>query len=864
MSERNFSVDDILAEISENRGMTYEKRATLQRKQADAMVDDILSETTHIKEGKPAFVSVTEPLFEKKAEEQQPQKQPTQESDMKVWEKKSRKKNLKETTDPLAEITPWDQRHTEKTEPMTGVQESQDFLSSLKKEQTQVVEQSTQLLYKSAGGMHPPVETTPAIGVGTMEDVGKEELQQRVSSVAEKMESVYEPTRHVAQKPASPPAGFGDSPTVAVSLAKGIKADELTGQVRLSGFDTAEQPDVTQEAVSWEGEFLSNREQKVSGFHMETLNPEDGGEPKTFDDDGEYHTLQDVSKVKFDLLARRRNATLRMVITFVLFIFTTLLTVVDRFDISNGLLGDNPVITLGLYAGALLVGIIVNLRVFWGGFTALFHGGDQDTPAALGMILAVLQGIALAFLGGGTVTTRSFSCLLGCAALVGLVLNLWGKRLLFTRMYRNFELVGNSRMKKVVTPVENREEAFELGRGLAIGSPDVAYSRKGVDLEGFMYHSYAPDMGESSAKIPMFLTPLFGILGGVFSFFFLSHNGVSETVFHVLSGVCGCIQIALPVTLLLSGNAPFHWFGKRLRSQRIMLSGYDGVSAFKDTDVLALDASDLFPVGSISLKSIKSASNQSLDRSIMDVAGVVYMADSPLKPLFESIIQGKTNLLPDVDTLVYEEEMGISGWVMGYRVLVGTKKLMETHGVAVPDTDYEEKYSEFGLKAVYLSTQGILSAIFLVKYSPNPKVMAGLQRAVKEGMSLHIYSCDPNITKDLICKMFRLPAASVRIMGAVPRRIYKQQTEQQVPLEAVLSYEGNAGNFCRGVCAAKKLYRVIRLGAILQTLFVVLGVVAFCAGLYLLGSNGVSGLLISMYYLLATFIVLALPRLKGR
>lgn len=863
MSERNFSVDDILAEVSASRGMTYEKRVNLGRKQADSLVDDILSETTQIKEGKPSFVAVTEPLFEEK-EKEQPKAEQGIEPKEKVREKKVRKKNLEETMDPLAQITPWEKRHTEKAEPMTGAQESIDFLSSLKKDQTQVVEQPTQLLYKSAGGMHPPVETAPTQGVGTMEEMKKEELQQRVKSVAKEMESVYEPTRHVPETSSTPPAGFGDSPTVAVSLAKGVKADELTGQVRLSGFETAEHPSFGEEESSWEGDFLSSREEKVSGFHMETQPQEDGGEPKTFEDDGEYHSLPDASKVKFDLLARRRSATLRMLVTFVLFVFTLFLTVVDRFDISNGLLGDNPALTLGLYGGALIAGIVINLRVLWGGIFALFRGGDQDTPAALAMVLAVVQGVSLAFLGGGTVTTRSFSCLIGCAALFTLLMNLWGKRLLFTRMVRNFELVGNNRVKKAVTPVENREEAFELGRGLAIGSPDVVYSRSGVDLENFMYHSYAPDLGETSARVPMMLMPLFGALGGVFSFFFLGHSGVSQAVFHVISGICGCMQIALPITLLLCGNAPFHWFGKRLRSARIMMSGYDGVSAFKDTDVLALDASDLFPAGSISLKSIKSASNQSLDRSIMDVAGVVYMAESPLKPLFESIIQGKTNILPDVDTLVYEEEMGISGWVMGYRVLVGTKKLMETHGVAVPDVDDEEKYNEFGLKTVYLSTQGILSAIFLVKYSPNPKVTAGLQRAVKEGMSLHIYSCDPNITKELICKMFRLPAASVRIMSAVPRRIYKQQMEQEAPLEAVLSYEGNAGNLCRGVCAAKKLYRVIRLGAVLQTFFVVLGVVAFCTGLYLLGSTGVSGLLITVYHILATLVTLLLPRLKGR
>ena len=867
MSENKFSVDSILEELAA-KGTGSVPTA---RRDADTLVDDILAGLSGA--GKTDSPAVSQPIFQKEesayVQEEVPA-QPVEQPEPASRPKRKRGgRKPKEEPDPLADITPWHERHTEAAEGegqgKNGAKDSQDFLDSLKVAGRKPADPVSHLLYKSGGGFHPTVEPLVTAPAGPLEEVSQEALQQQVQETAEQMESTYEPTRCIPAKPTAAPSGaVGDSPTIAIPVSGKGKADELTGQVRLPGFDAPEQPAAMEEADSWEGDFLAGREEKISDFHMQPTAPEEDDKPQSYEDDGDYHSPQDASEVKFDLLARRRSATLRMVITFGLFVFTVLLTVVDRFDVTNGLLGDNPGLTMGLYVGSLTACILLNLRMLWGGFAALFKGCDQDTPAAIGMVLALLQVIGVIIVGGSVLTARSFSCFMGCAAQLGVFMNLWGKRILFTRMYRNFELVGNNRVKRVVTKVADRQEAFELGRGLAIGSPQVVFSAKGVDMDGFVYHSYAPDLVETSARIPVYLLPVFGILGGVFSFFFLSHGDTATAVFHVLSGVVGCMQIALPVSLLLGGNLPFRWFGKRLRSQKIMLSGYDGITEFKDTDVLALDASDLFPAGTITLKSIKSASNQSLDRSIMDVAGVVYLAESPLKPLFETIIQGKTDLLPNVDTLVYEEEMGISGWVMGYRVLVGTKKLMENHGVSVPDIDYEEKYNEFGLKTVYLSTQGVLSAIFLVKYTPSARVMAGLQRAVKEGMSLHIYSCDPNITKELVCKMFRLPSGSVRIMGAVPRRLYKQQTENTEVLDGILSYEGNAGTFCHGVCAVKKLYRVLRFSAILQSLFVVLGVVAFCTGLYLMGSTGVSGVLLAAYHGVSAVISAMLTRMMGR
>lgn len=44
------------------------------------------------------------------------------------------------------------------------------------------------------------------------------------------------------------------------------------------------------------------------------------------------------------------------------------------------------------------------------------------------------------------------------------------------------------------------------------------------------------------------------------------------------------------------------------------------------------------------------------------------------------MIENKVELLQEVDTLVYEQDMGLSGWVSGRRVLVGSRRLLENHG----------------------------------------------------------------------------------------------------------------------------------------------------------------------------------------
>ena len=291
-----------------------------------------------------------------------------------------------------------------------------------------------------------------------------------------------------------------------------------------------------------------------------------------------------------------------------------------------------------------------------------------------------------------------------------------------------------------------------------------------------------------------------------------------------------------------------------------MLSGYDAVEEFSDTDILAVDAAELFPEGSVVLKGLKASENRMLDYSIIDAAKILEMAGGPLSPLFSKIMQNDTGFDPRVDTIIYEEEMGISGWVSGQRVLVGNRKLMELHGVRAPDYGYEQQYEGTGIRPVYLANEGRLTAIFLVQYKASRKIAEGLREAVKRGMSIAVYSCDSNITAPLLCRLFRLPSGSVRIMGSAARGIYKKATQKSKnPLDGALLCDGEARSMLRSVAVCKRMKKTLNFARALLVIMCLLGAVLAVGIVSSVGAAGLSAKLVCAFLALSFVVVRVLP-----
>lgn len=236
-----------------------------------------------------------------------------------------------------------------------------------------------------------------------------------------------------------------------------------------------------------------------------------------------------------------------------------------------------------------------------------------------------------------------------------------------------------------------------------VGDAQICVEQKTTNLLGYLNHSFAQDPADEAAQRISPWLFLAGAVGAVLAYVMTREGNAMLSALSAFAAViCACV----PVASLLAGNRPLRNACQYLARNDVLLTGYDAVYDFSDANVIAVDAQDLFPGNCVQLYSIKTFGSQSIDRALLDAAGVAIMTGGPLASIFHRVIEGHTNILPEVDTLVYEDRMGVSGWVSGHRVLIGNRLLMENHGIAMPDADFEKRYTRDGKYAVYLSTMG--------------------------------------------------------------------------------------------------------------------------------------------------------------
>ena len=767
---------------------------------------------------------------------------------------------------PFAGITPWHKRTVKHTpshlltpqEILQGGGASEQaglprkkavtVFDEVRKSQEQPKKQQTDVIYKKSDAVAKPVKSHAFRDSAARYLIGQaDEEEEAVKTIT--------PGRHAARVPA--PKEELPSDREPTRIIRGLKEqrvvvqtpDDLTGQVVLPGFERPQEDD-----GQWERSLEESRQKKVKNFVIHGSEEEVPAkevpvmeEPDELEDDegviDDYETVADASFVRLDLIARRRSVGWRMMATAVLFLMLLGLSLMSSLHV--GPLGqpEGARVLLGATAGLSLVAMLVNASAVFGGFASLFRlQVDLDTAVAIGMLVTFLHACIMFFFPEAF--AASGSVLFNAAAVSALLFNGLGKLQMITRISDNFALVGNEDPKYALAYVEEEQDAQELGRGLTVGVPEVCYQKEIVNLKGYLNHSFAQDPADESAQkwAPfLFLAGVLGVLAAVF----LAKGG--GTVVSAVTAFSGAVCACLPVASLLAGNYPLKTACERLRESGVILTGYDAVYDFSDVNVVALDAQDLFPGESVQLYSIKTFGSQSIDKALLDAAGVAIMTGGPLAAIFQRVIEGHTSILPEVDTLVYEEGMGVSGWVSGHRVLIGNRQLMENHGISMPDADFEKKYTRDGKHAVFLSTMGILSAMFLISYQASDSMKEAVQNAVDSGLSLVVYSCDPNINEQMLSEAFEIPKNAVRVMNAASRHIYNQHTLKADGADASLAHLGSAQGYLEAVTATIHLRTRVQRAKILQAVLIVL---CFVLAMMVMVLGGVSKL--NVFYLLGS------------
>lgn len=501
----------------------------------------------------------------------------------------------------------------------------------------------------------------------------------------------------------------------------------------------------------------------------------------------------------------------------------------------------------------LLIGFstFVNRVSIMSGLTPLTHfKGNSDTAVALAAVASVIQ------------TVVSFFCLYGVTGfdinyytvivLVAFFANNLGKLLMVLRVKENFKFTAADGQRYAAKIYNNESVATQMMSGTAVEQPIIAYQHRTGFPSNFLKISYAPDPSEDLAsKLAPATSIIAAVVALLYGIFFGSFSG-AVNAFALVCAVC------VPVSTLLAVNIPMYNLCKKLLPTGAMLSGYPSVKQFCDSTAVMIDANELFPADSVFLDGIKTFEDYNTDESLLCGIAILKEAKNPIAKVFEKVVDETEGDLPEVESVLYEDELGLVGWVNGERILVGNRELMTKYSVETPSIEYEDKYIQSGKQVTYVARAGRLIAMFVTHYIADSILMPELHRAEANGISILVHSTDCNITNDLICSLYNVFYRTVKVLPTGLGTVLKEcKSAFEETSRAYLITNGKTSAFLKAVSGSVQIKRNISLSIVIQLISIVLGVLltatlALYAGVGVLGTLEV--LIYSMFWGVATLV----------
>ena len=551
----------------------------------------------------------------------------------------------------------------------------------------------------------------------------------------------------------------------------------------------------------------------------------------------DYTGEEDEKSILYELNHNIRKLFMRSLLSGIIAAVVVILTIVTRIFPSTicSAVPFAPAAYAILLFILMAASLVLNRVAMLSGLSPLVHiKGNSDTAVAVagaaGMIQIIVSFFCLGDLNGFHVNYYTVIPMLAFFA------NNVGKLYMVLRVKDNFKFVSSKGQKYASKIYNNESVAMQMMSGTAADRPIIAYQHKTEFPSNFLKISYAPDPSEDLASKLAPITTIASIIIAVM------YGVVKLSFADALNAFALITAVSVPVATLLSVNAPVRKLCKTLLSYGSMLSGYPSVKQFCDSTAIMIDANELFPAESISLEGIKTFEDYSIDESLLCGIAILKEAQNPIANAFDSVVAETEETLPEVESVLYEDEIGLVGWIKSERILVGSRTLMEKYSVEVPNMEYEEKYTSQGRQVTYLSRAGRLVAMFVTRYTPDAQLKAEMQRAETNGISFLIRTTDYNVTNDLIAKLYDLFYRSIKVLPTGLGNVLKEAEDTvEETSRSYLITNGKAASLARAVTGCVKIKHNISLSIIIQLIAVIFGLLvastlSLYAGVQVMGS----------------------------
>ena len=551
----------------------------------------------------------------------------------------------------------------------------------------------------------------------------------------------------------------------------------------------------------------------------------------------DYSSKEDADEIKGDINENFRKVFVRTIVLTCTCVASVAASIIAKWMpwVFLNLLKNGWLIYSALMFVLFAVSVFISRYPIANGFMPLRKlRGNSDTPVSVASLAVGVQSVISLFMPGVFLdeTYHIYVPLL----ILSLLLNSMGKLLIIRRTADNFRFLCSKEAKYAGKIYTKSENADRFVSGLPSRKPIIAYSKRSKFMSNFLQLSYAADPVEElsaffapiAAAVSVVCAVVYGILTKDFA------GGVSSFA------LSACITI--PMCSLLAINIPMLNLCSTANKNGAMVVGYEAVKQFCDTNTIMIDSSDLYPKGSIILSGMKTINESKLQEAISAGAAMTFAVNGPLTHVFETIVRQSKYKLPDFDSVSYDDEMGLSGWSNGNRILIGRREFFEKHNIRLPDEEIEKKYRKRGNEIAYISVGGELAVMFILTYKADRAIAQSLRSLEDSGVNFVVRTIDPNITQQHIADKFSLYPRCIKILPTgLGMLCHDELSSKEKSSRAYLVTNGKLSSFANAVSGCIKIRSTVTIAKIVQYLAIIIGfilvtVISFISGFAKLGS----------------------------
>ena len=554
------------------------------------------------------------------------------------------------------------------------------------------------------------------------------------------------------------------------------------------------------------------------------------------EEEEEQIDLNDENVIKDRLRRASKGLFGRLIILGVLFAAAVFIAAVNIFRWNIGRLGsligyrtspENYIyanLVIGIFSFAACSSVVSN------GFARLVKlRPDGDTLCALAHIGALVATVP--YLMSGVYIQRGLSQVYLAVSLAAMIFNTVSKILTVKTAQKNFDFIFGRDSKYFIEHcVGNGAE--QLAKGAVEGMPAIASIRKTEMLCDFIVSTYCED---SSDRLSRKIAPIAlgaAIVGGVIAYFTCdstivkNHASWAATVASAILALCAPFSSSMTVTM------PLFLASRKSKERGTAILGYAAAEEMSETNAVLTNAKMLFPPESVRIANIcgydtpktRGEGKINIDEAIIYAASLAVTSDSIMSDALFHILNYKRELLKPVSGCVYENGLGVMGWIDRRRVLLGTRAHMKAHEITVPNTKKEAAANKNNDEVIYLAVGGEVCLLFFVRLVPVPEIRRAVRELAFRDISIVVKTVDGMMRRSVISRVFGIDRENVKVLPFELHDTFEEHTKFVSSGSAAISGDGTFASMSNAVTVSRAVRDRATLGNIMQLAGIALSV----------------------------------------